>query len=82
MIPLEIKNVTWYVYVLRSEKSGYWYTGSTKDLRKRFRQHNENKSTYTNQRGPWELIYYEWCKDEEDARSRELYLKSGMGRYL
>ncbi len=56
MIPLEIKSGTWYVYVLRSKKSGYWYTGSTMDLRKRFRQHNENKSTYTSQRGPWEMI--------------------------
>ena len=83
MLPLEIKSATWYVYVLRSRKSNYWYTGSTKDLRKRFIQHNENKSTYTNKRGPWELMYYEWCKVEEDARSRELYLKSGMGkRYL
>lgn len=73
----------WYVYIIKSLKSGYWYTGSTNDLRKRFNQHNTGKSTYTKHRGPWKLIYYEASLNEEDARSRELYLKSGMGkRYL
>lgn len=64
-------------------KSNYWYTGSTGDLRKRFKQHNTGKSTYTRSRGPYELIYYEASLNEQDARSRELFLKSGMGkRYL
>ncbi|MDP3935031.1 MAG: GIY-YIG nuclease family protein [Candidatus Giovannonibacteria bacterium] len=72
-----------YTYVLQSIKNGRWYTGYTNDLRKRFNQHNENKSRYTNKRGPYKLIYYEACLNEEDARSRELYLKTGMGkRYL
>ncbi|MDZ4226376.1 MAG: GIY-YIG nuclease family protein [Patescibacteria group bacterium] len=73
----------WYVYVLRSLKSSYWYTGSTKDLRKRFSQHQKGQSTWTKGRGPYELIYYEACLDQDDARSREKYLKSGMGkRYI
>ncbi|MBI2023954.1 GIY-YIG nuclease family protein [Candidatus Giovannonibacteria bacterium] len=72
-----------YTYILQSAKSDYWYTGSTKDLRKRFNQHNSGKSSYTKTRGPYKLIYYEACLNEQDARSRELYLKSGMGkRYL
>jgi len=34
-------------------------------------------------RGPFELKYYEACLNKEDARQREKYLKSGMGkRYL
>jgi putative endonuclease len=73
----------WYTYILKSAKSSYWYTGFTNDLRKRFNEHNTGKSTYTKNRGPWKLIYYEACLNKEDARSRELYLKSGMGkRYL
>lgn len=56
------------------------YTGVTNDLRKRFWQHNNGKSLYTKNRGPFKLIYYEACLDKEDARSRELYLKSGMGK--
>ena len=71
-----------YVYVLQN-KNKRWYTGYTHDLRKRFNEHNAKRSTYTQYRGPYTLIYYEACLHEEDARSREIYLKSGMGkRYI
>lgn len=71
-----------YTYVLRNNNK-MLYTGSTNDLRKRFNEHNSEKSEYTKHRGPYQLIYYEACLSEEDARSREKYLKSGMGkRYL
>jgi len=73
----------YYTYILKSKKDGKFYTGSTKDLRKRLMQHNNGLSTYTKGRGPFEVIYYEACLLEDKARSRELYLKSGMGkRYL
>jgi putative endonuclease len=73
----------YYVYVLRSIKSGNLYTGCTSDLRKRLAQHNEGMSPYTSHRGPYELIYYEACMSEKDAFMREKYLKTGMGkRYL
>ena len=73
----------YYVYVLVSGKDGNWYTGYTVDLRARLKQHQEGKSRSTQSRGPWTLIYYEASVDVEDARARERYLKSGMGkRYL
>ncbi len=73
----------YYTYILKSKKDGKIYTGYTKDLRKRLEQHNAGKSTYTKGRGPFILIYYEACLLESKARSREKYLKSGMGkRYL
>jgi len=73
----------YYVYVLRSKKDKKWYTGFTDDLRKRFNQHNSNEIYSTKNKGPYELIYYEACINDKDARSREKYLKSGMGkRYL
>ena len=82
MNPVRDQN-SWYTYVLRSLKSGEWYTGSTQDLRKRFKQHNDGLTSSTKGRRPLELLYYEMCRDEQDARSRELFLKSGMGkRYL
>lgn len=71
-----------YVYVLQS-KGGQWYTGYTDNLRKRFNQHNEKGSKYTKFHGSYTLIYYEACLNKSDAKSREKYLKSGMGkRYL
>ena len=69
-----------YTYVLQSQKNYKWYIGYTSDLRKRFKQHNEGKSTYTKGRGPYKIMYYEACLNEDDARSRELYLKTGIGR--
>ena len=72
-----------YVYVLRSLRNEQFYTGYTDDLRKRFREHNDGLSSYTKSRRPYELIYYEACVNENDARSREKYLKTAMGkRYL
>lgn len=71
-----------YVYVLRNNQ-GLFYTGSTSDLKKRIKQHNEGKSAYTSKHGPYELIYYEACLEKLDAFAREKYLKSGVGkRYL
>lgn len=73
----------YYTYLMRSKKNRNWYTGFAKDLRKRFKQHNLGKSSYTKSRRPYELIYYEACINEDDARSRELFLKSGPGkRYI
>jgi putative endonuclease len=80
--PLEIKPM-YYIYVIKSEKNGRWYTGFTSDLRKRLTEHNSDKVFSTKNRGPFKLIYYEFCLNEYDARDREKYLKSGMGkRYL
>jgi len=69
-----------YTYVLQSKKSGNFYTGYTNDLRKRFKEHSKGKSLYTKGRGPFEIVYYEACLDEDDAKNRELYLKSGRGK--
>jgi len=72
-----------YVYVLVSEADGRWYTGSTVDLRRRLAEHRRGESPVTRYRGPWSLIYYEASPDIRDARARERYLKSGMGkRYI
>ncbi len=72
-----------YVYVLQSMESGKWYTGYTKDLQKRFREHSNNQVLSTKNKGPYNLIYYEACLNQQDATAREKYLKSGMGkRYL
>jgi putative endonuclease len=73
----------YYVYVLQSLKNKVWYTGYTTDLKKRYLEHNKGLGYSTKSQRPWKLIYYEACLDEKDAKAREKYLKSGMGkRYL
>ncbi len=50
---------------------------------KRFKEHNLGIVGWTKGRGPFDLIYYEASCNMADARSREKYLKTGMGkRYL
>ena len=70
----------YYVYVLTIEKDGRFYTGSTNDLKRRLDEYNAGKVGSTKRRKPFKLIYYEACIDEKDARKREKYLKSGMGK--
>ena len=68
-----------YVYTLLSDKDGKLYTGSTNDLKRRLREHESGNVSSTKSRRPLRLIYYEACINQEDARKREKYLKSGMG---
>jgi putative endonuclease len=80
MIPLE--NM-YYTYILFSQKDKRFYTGYSSDLRKRLIEHQKGQVFSTKGREPVKLIYYEACHNEQDARAREKYLKSGMGkRYL
>ena len=69
-----------YTYVLLSEQDGRFYTGSSGDLRARFRDHNAGRVHSTAYRRPLKLLYYEACLDAADARRRERYLKTGAGR--
>jgi putative endonuclease len=64
-----------YVYLLKSKKDGLLYTGSTRDLAKRLREHGSGRVISTRLRRPLELIYYESYKSETDARRREHNLK-------
>jgi len=70
----------YYVYVLHSKKDNGLYIGCTKDLKRRFVEHNEGKSLSTKSRAPFVLVYYESFLLNSDARAREVYLKSGYGR--
>jgi putative endonuclease len=65
----------YYVYVLKSKKDHDLYLGSTNDLKKRFKKHNDGKVFSTKSRIPFELIYCEVYKSEKDARIRESKLK-------
>lgn len=70
----------YYTYVLQSKNTKRLYTGSTNNLRKRLQEHNSGKTYWTRKYKPWKVIYYEACKNEQDARAREKYLKSGPGK--
>ena len=65
----------YYVYVLKSEINGDIYIGYSTDLRRRLKEHNDGRSTFTKVYRPWVLIYYEAYRKREDATKREVELK-------
>ena len=70
----------YYVYVLRSQKDNRFYTGMTKNLEKRIKDHNNGRVDSTKSRTPLDLIHVEKVEDRKAARVREKYWKSGAGR--
>ena len=71
-----------YVYVLKSKKDGMLYTGSTNDLKRRFKEHNNGLVFSTKHRIPFALVYYESYKSEVDARNRESNLKLRSNAFI
>jgi putative endonuclease len=69
----------WYVYILRSTKDGNIYVGSTNDLKRRMKQHENGECISTSKRLPLTLESYVAVASEEKARSLERYFKSGSG---
>lgn len=67
----------YYVYVLECA-DGTYYVGSTNNLKKRLREHNEAKSGahYTKIRRPVTLKYSERFKTLHETRHREAEIKS------
>jgi putative endonuclease len=62
-----------YVYLLKNERNELYY-GCTKDLKKRFFEHNNNES-FATKKHQWKLVYYEAYLKENDAWEREKQLK-------
>ncbi len=66
----------WYVYLLR-RPDGSLYTGITKDLRRRYRQHEAGTaSRYTRSRRPVALVYHEAHAGRGAALRREAAIKA------
>lgn len=70
----------YYVYVLISLKDYKFYVGSTSDLLQRVKKHNSGEVKSTKFRRPLQLLHYEYFVNIEDAKAREVFLKSGFGR--
>ena len=72
--------ILYYVYILKSLKNGSYYIGSTKNLPNRIEEHNAGETKYTRHLLPFELVYTETYQTLQEARQRELYIKSKKSR--
>src|SRR5437763_10892239 len=66
----------WFVYMLRCA-DGSLYTGITKDVKRRCRQHNDGTaSRYTRSRRPTKLVWQEAQPSRSSALKREAAIKA------
>jgi putative endonuclease len=70
----------YYVYTILSLRDFDLYTGLTTDLKTRIGEHMRGMVSYTKIRVPFKLIHYEYFVNLEDAKRREMYLKSAHGK--
>ena len=70
----------YFVYAISSTRHSYIYVGLTQDLELRIKRHNDGRERTTRFYKPYKLIYSEDCKTRSEARIREKYWKSGIGK--
>jgi putative endonuclease len=70
-----------YIYALISSIDSRIYVGFTKDIEKRLMEHNSGNTISTKGYRPWSLLFVEeLIGTREDARKKEKYYKSGIGK--
>ncbi len=70
----------YYVYALVSLKHKRIYVGQTQDLDVRVRDHNSGRTKTIKHYKPWKVLYFEGLGTRREARNREKYFKSGIGK--
>ncbi len=70
----------YYVYAIKSLERTYIYVGMTDNVERRLDQQNKGQNLSTKAYKPFKLIYVESHKTRIEARKREKYLKSGIGK--
>jgi len=70
----------YYTYAISSQTRNYIYVGLTADITRRLSEHNSGKNKTTKPYLPFILIYLEEHETRIEAREREKYFKSGIGR--
>jgi len=69
-----------YTYAIRSLGRKYIYVGISHALAQRISQHNSGKNRTTRPYAPFALLWSEAFSTREEARKREIYLKSGVSK--
>ena len=71
-----------FVYIIFSASSNIYYKGFCVNIEKRLRQHNENESRYTAQKGPWVLVFARKFDTKKKALKYEKMLKRQNRSYI
>ena len=68
------------VYAIKSLSRNYIYVGMSNNVHTRFTKHNSRKNRTTKAYLPFFLIFQEEFENRIQAREKEKYLKSGVGK--
>ena len=68
------------VYAIKSLTKNYIYVGLTNNLDRRLNEHNIGSNRTTKPYRPFVLIYTETFNSRTEARLKEKYFKSGVGK--
>ena len=81
--PLAGLFMTFYTYILFSEKTGKFYCGQTNDISFRFQKHNNGLVTSTRHGIPWKLIGFVKSESRRTSMALEKQIKKrGIKRWL
>lgn len=70
----------YYTYGIKSLSRNYIYVGLTDNVQRRFGEHQNGKNKTTKPYTPYKIILVEEFPTRLEARKREIYLKSGIGK--
>ena len=70
----------YHTYIIQSQKTGEYYTGSCHDLDMRIKRHNDGATPSTKSGRPWKLVYSEIHTTNSAALKREREIKSKKSR--
>ena len=75
--------MSFYVYILYSDKLNKYYTGQTNDLEDRLYRHNAGQEKFTSKGVPWKLLWSKALETRVAAVTLEHQIKKrGAKRYL
>jgi putative endonuclease len=75
-----VKELMFIVFAIKSETRNYIYVGLTQNLDERLKRHNRGYERTTKPYRPFKMIHKEVFATRAEAREREKYLKSGIGK--
>lgn len=69
-----------FIYAIKSLSIEYIYVGMANNIERRMHEHNSGQNRSTKAYKPFVLVYTEQFESREEARKKEKYLKSGVGK--
>jgi putative endonuclease len=70
----------YYIYAIKNTERKYIYVGLTNNPERRIAEHNNKKERTTRLYTPFTTLLVENFRTRAEARKREKYLKSGVGK--